>query len=135
MAANDEFFADEGEPAQGRRRRSSCPTTFGAKGQVYDGWETGGGARRRHLPTATTTGDRPPRRARRRARGRGRHRFFTGNYPQACSVEACSVAGYPGRARRARTAGWHEIVPRGLVTGDTRHAFAVSRAAGSPTSG
>ena len=53
--------------------------------------------------------------------------FFTGNYPQACSVEACSAAGYP-RRRSWRGVGpaWMEIVPRTELTGDTRHVFPVT---------
>jgi allantoicase len=55
--------------------------------------------------------------------------FFTGNYPQACSADACSVSGYPSFAEIAEgpeATAWHEIVPRVLVTGDARHAFKVN---------
>src|SRR5947208_88084 len=55
--------------------------------------------------------------------------FFTGNFPQACSADACSVTGYPAfeqLAADSEAVAWQEIVPRGLVTGDARHAFKVS---------
>ena len=47
--------------------------------------------------------------------------FFTGNFPQACSADACSVTGYPAfeeLAADSEAVAWQEIVPRGLVTGD-----------------
>ena len=59
--------------------------------------------------------------------------FFTGNFPQACSADACSVSGYPSFSELATDPAsggpegiWQEIVPRGLLTGDHRHAFSVS---------
>ena len=55
--------------------------------------------------------------------------FFTGNYPQACSADACSASGYPSPEELTSDPGpgpWREIVPRALLTGDARHAFTVS---------
>jgi len=57
--------------------------------------------------------------------------FFTGNYPQACSADACAVPGYPTVQELAAdaapgTGSWREIVPRALLTGDHRHAFKVT---------
>src|SRR6266481_3292592 len=55
--------------------------------------------------------------------------FFTGNFPQACSADACSVTGYPSFeeiAADSEAVAWQEIVPRVLVTGDSRHEFKVS---------
>jgi allantoicase len=49
---------------------------------------------------------------------------FTGNFPQACSVEACNVPGYPDPAALA-AARWLEIVPRSPLKGDTPHVFEV----------
>jgi len=53
--------------------------------------------------------------------------FFTGNYPQACSVQACSVAGYPspGELGGPGFPGWVDIVPRSPLSGDTQHVFPV----------
>jgi allantoicase len=131
VAASDEFFAAKenlikpGAPV-------FVPERYGAKGQVYDGWET----RRRRGPGGTL----PERTARDwvivRLGAPGVVRsivvdtaFFTGNYPQACSADACSVGGYPSFDELATDPGagtWREIVPRGLLTGDARHAFTVS---------
>jgi allantoicase len=133
VAASDEFFAAKenlikpGEPV-------FVPDTFGAKGQVYDGWET----RRRRGPDGTL----PDRSAhdwvivRLGVPGVVRSivvdtAFFTGNFPQACSVDACSVIGYPFAEELTAGTGpaaWQQIVPRALLTGDARHALSVSSA-------
>jgi allantoicase len=51
--------------------------------------------------------------------------FFTGNYPVACSADACWVGGYPSAVELA-SAAWQEIVPRSPLSGDERQAFGVS---------
>src|ERR1700685_1100301 len=129
VTASDEFFA-----AKENLIRPDAPVfvpeTYDAKGQVYDGGET----RRRRGP-----GGAP--------RGRGARdgvsvrlgvpgvvrsivvdtAFFTGNYPQACSADACSASGYPSPEELTADPDlWREIVPRALVTGDARHVFKVS---------
>jgi allantoicase len=95
---------------------------------VYDGWET----RRRRGPGGALPED-PARDwviVRLGVPGVVRSvvvdtAFFTGNYPQACSADACSADGYPTAAELAgRT--WLQIVPRSPLSGDTRHAFGVS---------
>lgn len=121
VAASDESFAERENLINPWPSKYS-PETFGAKGQVYDGWET---TRRRHgghdwaivrlglagvihgivIDTA----------------------WFKGNYPPHASVEACSVAGYPSVAELAE-AGWAEIVPRSPLGGDAQHFFDVSLA-------
>ena len=131
MAASDEFFAAKenlikpGAPA-------FVPESYDAKGQVYDGWET----RRRRGPDGTL----PDQAARDwvivRLGVPGAVRsivvdtaFFTGNYPQACSADACSISGYPALEELtadARPGRWREIVPRALLTGDHRHVFKVN---------
>ena len=129
VTASDEFFA-----AKENLIRPDAPVfvpdTYDAKGQVYDGWET----RRRRGPDGTL----PERGARDwvivRLGVPGVVRsivvdtaFFTGNYPQACSADACSASGYPSPEELTADPGlWREIVPRALVTGDARHAFKVS---------
>src|SRR5580693_6664069 len=127
VTASDEFFA-----AKENLIRPDAPVfvpdAYDAKGQVYDGWET----RRRRGPDGTL----PERGARDwvivRLGVPGVVRsivvdtaFFTGTYPQACSADACSVSGYPS-AEELTASAWQEIVPRGLLTGDARHAFKVS---------
>ena len=130
VAASDEFFAAK-ENLIKPTAPVFVPETYGARGQVYDGWET----RRRRGRGGTM----PERTAhdwvivRLGAPGVVRAvvvdtAFFTGNYPQACSADACWVAGYPSAEEITgdpRVAAWEEIVPRGLVTGDARHAFRV----------
>src|SRR5580692_12770607 len=92
VAASDEFFAAM-ENLIKPDAPVFVPATYGAKGQVYDGWET----RRRRGPGGTL----PDRAARDwvivRLGVSGVVRsivvdtaFFTGNYPQACSAEALS---------------------------------------------
>jgi len=126
VAASDEFFAEK-ENLIKPGRAAYSPATFGHKGQVYDGWET----RRRR----GAQGGLPPS---------GEHdwvivrlgapgvvhavvvdtAFFTGNFPQSCSVEACYVDDYPAAAALA-AARWTEIVPRTELKGDTPHVFEV----------
>jgi allantoicase len=114
--ANDEFFAaadnlvNDG-PAAFR------PHTFGAKGQVYDGWET----RRRREPgydhavvrlgvpgvvhgVVVDTA------------------HFTGNYPPFASVDGCAVSGYPSPAELGD---WVPLVPRSPLAGDSPNELPV----------
>jgi allantoicase len=125
VAASDEFFAAKenliapGAPA-------FAPHTFDVKGQIYDGWET----RRRRGPGGSLPDPFVHDWVIARLGTPGVIRsviidtaFFTGNYPQSCSADACSAAGYPAAGELG---GWQEIVPRGLLTGDARHSFAVS---------
>ena len=135
VAASDEFFAAK-ENLIKPDVPVFVPETYGAKGQIYDGWET----RRKRGPGGTL----PDRSARDwvivRLGVPGVVRsiivdtaHFTGNFPQACSADACSVSGYPSFGELATDPAsggpegiWQEIVPRGLLTGDHRHAFSVS---------
>ena len=131
MAASDEFFAAK-ENLIKPDAPAFVPETYDAKGQVYDGWET----RRRRGPGGTL-----PEHAARdwvivRLGVPGVVRsivvdtaYFTGNYPQACSADACSADGYPSPAEITADPGpgrWREIVPRALLTGDHRHVFKVT---------
>jgi allantoicase len=127
VAASDDFFAERFSlitpeaPAHQVR-------TFGPRGQVYDGWET----RRRHHADGSLPGpDEHDWAVIRLGAPCVVHEvvvdtaFFTGNYPQSCSVEACSMAGYPGAAELDGAA-WEEIVPRSPLAGDREHVFAVA---------
>ena len=113
--ANDELFAERENlikpgPAVAREE-------FGAKGKVYDGWET---RRRResghdyaivrlgapgivHGVVIDTS-------------------WFTGNYPPYASVEATAAEGYPSPDELAD---WVTLVPRSALEGDTENAFPV----------
>ncbi len=114
--ANDEFFAPadrlvEPEPP------TFTPRTFGAKGQVYDGWET----RRRREPGH----DHAVVRLGVSGVVKGvvvDTAFFTGNYPPYASVEGCCVDGYPAPDELA---GWTTLLPRSPLRGHTRNEFAV----------
>jgi allantoicase len=132
IAASDEFFAEK-ENLIKPGVATYSPHTFGHKGQVYDGWET---RRRRGSLPGGVPGGLP---------GGDEHdwvivrlgapgvvhavvvdtAYFTGNFPQGCSVEACFVAGYPDLAALS-SARWTEIVPRSPLKGDTPHVFEIA---------
>lgn len=119
MYATDEVFA-----AKENLIRPEPPVfeagEFGAKGKIYDGWES----RRRREPgndhviirlgvpgvvhgvTVDTS-------------------FFRGNYPPHVSVEAVSVAGYPSAAELSRL-DWRSLVGRAPATGDARNWYPVA---------
>ncbi|MEH1017195.1 allantoicase [Micromonospora sp. CPCC 206060] len=116
--ANDESFADRENLINPGPARFN-PRDFGAKGQVYDGWET---RRRResgsdhaivrlgapglvHTVLVDTA-------------------HFTGNYPPQAAVDGCCVDGYPSPAELA-TAQWFPLVDRSDLTGDAVHTFPV----------
>ena len=126
VAASDEFFAEKENLIKPGAAVFS-PATFGHKGQVYDGWET----RRRRGPSAELPGAGEHDWAIVRLGAPGvvhavvvDTAYFTGNFPQACSVEACYLPGYPDQAALAE-ARWTEIVPRSPLKGDTPHVFEV----------
>jgi allantoicase len=118
VAANDEFFAPRDclvDPA----KPAFTPGTFGAKGQVYDGWET----RRRREPGHDEAVVRLG------APGVVRGvvidtSFFAGNYPPYASIEACGVEGYPAPDELA-VADWMTLVPLSPLQGDARNLFPV----------
>ncbi len=119
IACNDEFFAPADallEPAAAQ----FTPQTFGAKGQVYDGWETRRRREAGHDWAIVRLG----------APGFVRGvvvdtAFFTGNYPPFASVDGAAVAGYPSPAE-VNAAAWVELVARQPLAGDSRNPFPVS---------
>jgi allantoicase len=119
VACNDEFFAPADrlvEPSQ----PEYLPKTFGAKGQVYDGWET----RRRREPGHDWAIVRLG------APGIVRGvvidtAWFNGNYPPFASIEGCAVEGYPSPAE-LQSATWACLLPRSPLAGDARNSFKVS---------
>jgi allantoicase len=125
-AASDEFFAEKENLIKPGAAVFS-PSTFGHKGQVYDGWET---RRRRGPAGGLPAADEHDWVIVRLGAPGVVHAvvvdtaYFTGNFPQACSVEACYVSGYPDPAALA-AARWAEIVPRSPLKGDTPHVFEV----------
>jgi allantoicase len=117
--ANDELFAER-ENLITAAEPVFQPSTFGHKGQVYDGWET----RRRRSPGV----DQAVVRLGLPGVVRGvvvDTAFFTGNFPPYCSVQACAVEGYPSPDELA-AADWVSLLPRSPLDGDTKNAFAVS---------
>jgi len=125
VAASDEFFAEKENLI-----RPGAPTftagTFGHKGQVYDGWET---RRRRGLDGELPAADEHDWVIVRLGAAGVVYAvvvdtaFFTGNYPQSCSVEGARVSGYQDVAPAAE---WVPLVPRSSLTGDAQHVFPVA---------
>lgn len=118
VACNDEFFA----PADNLILPSTpvfSPQTFGAKGQVYDGWET----RRRREPGHDWAIVRlgVPGRVHGVVVDTS---WFTGNYPPYASIDGTFVDGYPSPAELL-DATWHSLLPRFAVRGDSANAFEV----------
>ena len=119
VAANDELFAQRENLIRPEPPRFD-PAEFGAKGKIYDGWET---RRRRedgHDWAIVSLG----------AAGVVDHvvvdtAWFRGNYPPQISVEAASVEGYPSAAELA-DATWHPIVERSAAKGDTANHYPVA---------
>lgn len=53
--------------------------------------------------------------------------FFKGNYPEQCSLEACTVAGLPDVAHLTGDGTeWTEILPVSQLQGDSQNPFAVT---------
>lgn len=127
IAASDEFFAEK-ENLIKPGAATHLPHTFGHKGQVYDGWET---RRKRGADGALPQPGASDWVIVRLGAVGVVHAvvvdtaFFRGNFPQSASAEACYVPGYPPAAE-LDGASWHQIVPRGPLTGDARHVFEVS---------
>ncbi|MBW0110196.1 allantoicase, partial [Pseudonocardia sp. KRD-182] len=96
------------------------PSTFGPKGKVYDGWET----RRRREPGHDEAVVRLG------APGIVRGvvvdtSWFTGNYPPEASVEGIALDGHPSVGDLLAADGWHTLVARTAIKGDTENDFAV----------
>ena len=130
VAASDEFFGAK-ENLISPAEPVFVPERYDARGQVYDGWET----RRRRGPDGTQPDPTASDWVIVRLGVPGVVRsivvdtaFFTGNFPQACSADGCSVAGYPSSDELAGSCDWREIVPRVLLTGSARHEFKVHSA-------
>jgi allantoicase len=120
VAANDEFFA----PKENLIRDSdpvSKPDEYTHRGKWMDGWET----RRRREPghdwAIVKLG----------VRGIVRHviidtSHFTGNFPEASSVEAIDLPGKPTMVELARDATrWASLIDRSLLRGDSLNEFPV----------
>ena len=126
VAASDEFFAEK-ENLIKPEAAVFTPSTFGHKGQVYDGWET---RRRRGDSGALPPADSFDWVIVRLGAPGVVHAVvvdtahFTGNFPESCAVEACTADGYPS-ADELSSARWTQLVPRSPLRGDTAHVFPV----------
>ena len=123
LDANDEFFA----PKEGLVKPSKPEWREGAyteRGKWMDGWET----RRRRTPGEDWAIVRLG------ATGRVRGlvidtSFFTGNFPESASVDACTVTGTPPVAAFTDgTIAWTRLLPRTVLAGDTQNRFAINDA-------
>jgi allantoicase len=120
VLANDDFFAPKESLV-----KSAAPVwlegEYTERGKWMDGWET----RRRREPGY----DWCIVRLGRAGVIRGvviDTSYFTGNYPETCSLDAAAIDGVPDTARL--TSGddeWREILPLSHLQGNTRNAFAV----------
>ncbi len=120
LAANDDFFA----PKENLLKAAAPvfdPDRYTDRGKWMDGWET----RRRREPghdwclvrlglpgvirgVVVDTA------------------HFKGNYPEACSLEACYLPGHPGvEILLDPSTPWTEILPRSPLAGDSRNPFAI----------
>jgi allantoicase len=117
LAASDEFFAEK-ENLIKAADPVFIADRYTDRGKWMDGWET----RRRRVPGHDWALVRL-----------GIHgvihgvvvdtRFFTGNYPEQMSLEACTAS--PDTGIRELT-DWIEIIPQSSLRGDTLHNFEVS---------
>ena len=120
--ANDELFAGR-ENLITPGPATFAPQTFGAKGQVYDGWET----RRRRDRTADSRDEAIVRLG---MPGVVRAvvvdtSHFTGNFPVEAAVEAVCVDGAPS-VDELRAAEWTTLVERAALKGDAPNTFEVA---------
>ncbi|MGP3632560.1 allantoicase [Streptomyces sp. 24-1644] len=130
IAANDEFFAER-ENLLKPGPAVFDPERFGHKGKIMDGWET---RRRRGASAARphpTEEDHDWALVRLGAPGVVRGlvvdtAHFRGNYPQAVSVQAVSLAGSPSPEELlAPDVRWTTLVPRTAVGGHAANGFVV----------
>jgi allantoicase len=120
LLANDEFFAEKEnllKPTKPVWREG----VYNERGKWMDGWET---RRRRDAGYDWCI-------IRLGAPGIVRGvvvdtTFFTGNYPEECSIEASSVPGVPDPQQLADRADWKPLLPRSPLRGDTQNYFTVS---------
>jgi allantoicase len=117
IAASDESFGEK-ENLLNPAPAAFEPGHYGPRGEIVDGWET----RRRRDPGHDWA------LVRLGAAGIITEvdvdtSFFTGNFPESVSLEACGHEGYPAPAELT---GWEPIVPRQELKGDRHNLFRVT---------
>jgi allantoicase len=121
VAASDESFGEK-ENLLNPDPAAFEPGHYGPRGEIVDGWETR--RRRSHghdwviirlgTPGVITSVDVDTS-------------FFTGNFPQAASLQACGCEGYPGPSELTGPATrWEQIVPRTALAGDSHNILKVT---------
>jgi allantoicase len=126
LLANDEFFA-----SKGNLLKSSKPVflegKYTARGKWMDGWET----RRRRTPGYDWCIVRLglPGVIRGAVVDTS---FFTGNYPEHFSLEACDLGGRPYKKESKRLkdseTSWSEVLPPTPLKGDSQNLFEIANA-------
>jgi allantoicase len=119
LCASDEFYADAHSLID-PRPATHDPAAFGARGKVYDGWET----RRRREPGA----DFVIIRLAAPAIVRGVNidtAHFRGNYPASGSVDGATLLGYP-TAAEVRAAAWTPLAGQTELGGDRANLVPVT---------
>lgn len=120
LLTNDDFFA----PKENLVRASEpvfLPDEYTERGKLMDGWES----RRKRVPgydwcilrlgvpglvrgvVVDTT-------------------HFKGNFPESCSIEACSATAHtPPDVLASPSTTWIEVLPRSVLRGDSKNLFAI----------
>lgn len=122
LAASDESFGEK-ENLLSPEAPHFEPGHYGNRGELVDGWET---RRRRSqpgpdwaivrlgVPGVLSSIDVDTS-------------FFTGNYPEHCTVDACGVEGYPAASWLQSSANeWVTVVPTAALKGSEHNVFEVS---------
>ena len=108
LACSDMFF--------GHRHNLIMP---GRAADMSDGWET----KRRRGPGHDWAVVRLGARARRIRRVEVDTSHFKGNYPDACSLEACDLTDGEAAGADWPSCDWREVLPRTKLEAHTRHNF------------
>ena len=118
--ANDEFFAEKDNLLK-PEKPIFIEGKYTDRGKWMDGWET----RRRRTPGHDSCIVRLGLPGVIRGVNVDTS-FFRGNFPEACSLQACAVAGHPDAEQLlGPETKWVEILPRTLLRGDTHNLLPI----------